>query len=269
MPTVSVVRRPRLPALAALAALVVLSGCGSKPPRTEADRITPPRLGLCRTMSPQAVERASDASPVVDCTRTHTAETFAVGTFPQRFATAAYDDPGLGRQMYDVCGAAYLRFLGADESEALRSLLSWAWFRPSKSAWAKGARWYRCDAVGGPAGAASYRPLPRTVKGLMSGRPQEDWTLCARGARVAGSAKVACSAKHDWRAVTTIVLGRAKDPYPGDRLAQIRSQQFCSDSVGAWLNYPATDYDFGVTVFHEAEWKTGNRRSICWARTDR
>jgi hypothetical protein len=171
--------------------------------------------------------------------------------------------------MYAVCGAAYLRFLGADESKAMRSMLSWAWFRPSKSAWARGARWYRCDAVGGPSDATSYRTMPTTVKGLMSARPNEDWTLCAQGAKVAGSTKVQCSAKHDWRAVTTIVLGKATDPYPGDRLAQIRSEQYCSDSVGAWLNYPATDYDYGVTVFHEAEWKAGNRRSICWARTDR
>jgi hypothetical protein len=37
--------------------------------------------------------------------------------------------------------------------------------------------------------------------------------------------------------------------------------------VGAWLNYPV-DYDYGYTYFHEAEWKAGNRRSICWAKTD-
>ena len=36
--------------------------------------------------------------------------------------------------------------------------------------------------------------------------------------------------------------------------------------VGAWMNYPV-DYEFGYTTFHEAEWKAGNRRSVCWART--
>ena len=32
-------------------------------------------------------------------------------------------------------------------------------------------------------------------------------------------------------------------------------------------NYPV-DYDFGYTWFHEAEWEAGNRRSVCWAKTD-
>jgi hypothetical protein len=67
--------------------------------------------------------------------------------------------------------------------------------------------------------------------------------------------------------VTTIVLGKADDDYPGDRLVEVRTRDFCSESVGAWLNYPV-DYDYGYTWFHEAEWKAGNRRSICWAKTD-
>ena len=91
--------------------------------------------------------------------------------------------------------------------------------------------------------------------------------VCAQGTTVSGSVKVPCSDKHDWRAVTTIVLGTQSDPYPGDRRVQVRTRDFCSKSVGAWLDYPV-DYDFGYSWFHEAEWDAGNRRSVCWARTD-
>jgi hypothetical protein len=35
--------------------------------------------------------------------------------------------------------------------------------------------------------------------------------------------------------------------------------------VGAFLDYPV-DYDFGYSWFHEPEWTSGNRRSVCWAR---
>ena len=92
--------------------------------------------------------------------------------------------------------------------------------------------------------------------------------VCAQGATVSGSVKVPCTEKHDWRAVTTIVARRASgDTYPGDRAVQARTRDFCSKSVGAWLDYPV-DYDFGYSWFHEAEWKAGNRRSVCWARTD-
>ena len=82
------------------------------------------------------------------------------------------------------------------------------------------------------------------------------------------SKKVPCSDQHDWRAVTTIKLGAPGGPYPGDRLAEVRSRDYCSDSVGAWMNYPV-DYEFGYTWFHEGEWQAGNRRTICWAKTDR
>ena len=64
-----------------------------------------------------------------------------------------------------------------------------------------------------------------------------------------------------------MVLGKPSDPYPGDRLSEVRTRDYCSGSVGAWMNYPV-DYDYGYTWFHEAEWKAGNRRSICWAKTD-
>lgn len=258
--------------LGALLLVALVAGCGGtkdRMARTASDRLTPPELGTCRVLAPDDVEAATNESLAVGCGKDHTAETFAIGSFPSRFKATGYHAPELGRYVYSVCNKAFVRFLGGDESMAMRSLTSWAWFGPSKAGWAKQARWYRCDVVGGLATATSYRPLPDTAKGLLSARPPEHWMMCARGATVVDSAKVPCASAHDWRAVTTIKLGQPKDPYPGDRIAQIRSQQYCSDSVGAWLNYPATNYDYGVTVFHRAEWKAGNRRSICWAKTDR
>ena len=111
------------------------------------------------------------------------------------------------------------------------------------------------------------RDLPTTARGLFAGHQPEDWLACARGTTVVGSTKVPCSEAHDWRAVTTIKVGLPDDPYPGDRIVEVRSRDRCRDWLGAWLHYPP-DYDFGYTWFHEAEWSTGNRRSICWARTD-
>ena len=89
----------------------------------------------------------------------------------------------------------------------MRTILSWAWFRPSTSAWDAGARWYRCDVIGGGDQSGSYVDLPATTQDLLTGRPKDAWLVCAQGATVDGSVKVPCSEKHDWRAVTTIVLG--------------------------------------------------------------
>lgn len=255
--------------LLALVAACSQTGEGSESPEDPAEAIEVPTLGACRVLEPADIAESSNSSEVVECTEEHTAETFAVGTFPAELTRRAeVDDPALGAYIYDTCTERFRAFLGGEESTVMRSMLTWAWFRPSEEAWDQGARWYRCDVVGGSEDSEELRVLPKTAKGLLLGRPDDAWMTCAVGETVAGSPKVPCSEEHDWRAVTTIKVGRDSDKeYPGDRLVEVRTRDFCSDSVGAWMNYPV-DYEFGYTFFREAEWLAGNRRSICWARTD-
>jgi len=263
----------RLPAIAAVLTLV-LAGCGQSSQGQDGEEEAngtaskPPELGACRLLEPDDMPEPTNDTETVPCGEEHTAETFAVGTFPREVAKGA--EPGdrrLGAYIYDTCSKRFERFLGGDESMVMRSLLTWAWFRPSSEEWDAGARWYRCDAVGGTEQSAELRALPRTAEGLLGGRPADKWMTCAVGETVAGSEKVPCSQAHNWRAVTTIKVGGEKDDYPGDRVVEARTRDYCSDSVGAWMNYPV-DYEFGYTYFHKAEWQAGNRRSICWARTD-
>jgi hypothetical protein len=253
-------------ALATVLVLLTATGCTAPLRReTTADRTTPPKLGACYRLTPQQTGRASSDLAPVPCSGPHTAQTFAVGTLPASTGKS-YSAAGHGRWVYPRCKTAFEKFLSIDESMALRVQLSWAWFRPSERGWGKGARWYRCDLVGGSAQATSYRELPAIAQGLFRAKPPEEWLTCAQGPSVLKGRKVPCSQQHDWRAVTTIKLGETRDAYPGDRLVEVRSRDFCSDSVGAWMNYPV-GYSFGYTWFHEAEWKAGNRRSVCWART--
>jgi Septum formation len=251
----------------ALAALT-LTGCFGRSASADpsADSTAAPDVGACRMLSPDDVARPSNATRPIPCTQAHTAQTYAVGSMPAEFAHASYDDAEVAAYAFRTCTEKFVRFTGADESLAMRTLLSWAWFRPSTAAWDAGARWYRCDVIGGGDQTRHYVDLPRTTKGLLLGRPSDAWMVCAQGTTVSGSVKVPCNQKHDWRAVTTIVLGGSADTYPGDEIVQVRTRAFCSKSVGAWLDYPV-DYDFGYSWFHQSEWDAGNRRSVCWART--
>ena len=269
--------RPRGPApharlvgaVAGLVLALLASGCSSAPlaPRAASDKVDPPEIGACYQLEPADVESSSNDAEPTGCEGEHTSQTFAIGTLPDSTGDG-YDDSGHGKWIYPRCEAAFQKFLGVDESMAMRVQLSWAWFRPSEKAWANGARWYRCDVVGGTTESDRYRALPNPTRGLFRGKPPEQWLTCAVGDTIVGSQKVPCTEKHDWRAVTTVKLGEKGDPYPGERLTQVRTRDFCSESVGAWMNYPV-DYEFGFTWFKQAEWQAGNRRSICWARTDR
>lgn len=263
---------PRSTALLAALLPAVLAGCSQGSAEGDSvgsDTIASPRLGACRVLSPEDLSEPENSSPEVDCSEEHTAETFAVGSFPPGVAAEAnIEAPALGRYIYGTCNKRFQTFLGGDESSAMRSTLTWAWFRPSEEAWDKGARWYRCDVVGGGEQSDELVNLPKTTEGLLSGRPDDAWMTCVNGETVAGAKKIPCSEPHNWRAVTTIKLGDDDDPYPGDAKVEARTRTFCADSVRAWMNYPV-DYDFGYTWFHASEWEAGNRRSICWARTDK
>ena len=256
--------RAVLVALALALSVSSLSACGGGEPPKDVD---PPETGACRDLTPADVaEPTNDTSPV-PCSESHTAETYAVGQLPSSFDDADWADPALDAWAAKTCTGAFREFLGADVSRVMRSVLSWSWFRPSEEAWEEGARWYRCDVVGGGEQSRSYVELPLTTKGLLAGKPQDRWMACAVGRTVAGAVKVPCTEPHEWRAVTTISVGEPDDPYPGAKKVEATTRDFCSTSVGAWLDYPV-DYDYGYTWFDEPEWAAGNRRSVCWAKTE-
>jgi hypothetical protein len=241
--------RPALLLLAALLPLALVAGCGGKDvpkgadPR-QVDATTVPPVGACRNLTRADIAAPTNAGKLVSCTEPHNAETFAAGTLP----------------------AELKDHLGTTDSVVMRAILSWVWFRPSERAWDKGARWYRCDLIGGGAGSRRYLDLPTTTKDLMAERPDDHWMTCARGSDPDKGAKLPCSKQHTWRAVTVIKVGEPRDEYPGDAAVAKKTKDFCASSVAAWLGYPA-DYDYAYTWFHEAEWKAGNRKSVCWAKT--
>ncbi|MEI2713541.1 MAG: septum formation family protein [Nocardioides sp.] len=245
-------------------AAIVLSGCGDDAPPS----ITAPPDGACRQLTADDTSLPANDSEVVDCETAHTAETYLVGTFPERLADASYASDDLTTYAVSKCQPKFLKHMGADESLGMRTMLSWVWFRPTREQWTAGARWFRCDVIGGGAESEQYASLPTRTEDLLLGKPSDEWMVCASGSSVESGRKLPCSQAHQWRAVTTIQLGKEEDAYPGDEVVEKRTSKFCSDSVSAWLDYPV-DFDYSYTWFGEKEWAAGNRRSVCWAATER
>ncbi|MFT4263808.1 MAG: septum formation family protein [Nocardioides sp.] len=254
-----------------LAGLLLLAACGdgstTSGTNADADSAKPPATGICRNLTRVEMAEPSNAGEHVACSEPHNSTTFASGELPDDFAKADYDDPDLDTWAYGTCMSALEEYLDAGDSTLMRSLFTWVWFRPSEDAWDEGARWYRCDLLAGGDHGQHYLDLPTTTQGLLTGKAGDQWMACARGSDVNDSPRVACNQAHGWRAVTTIKVGEAGDPWPGEKAVESKTKQFCSSSVAAWLNYP-TDYNYAYTWFGKAEWKAGNRRSICWAKTD-
>ena len=121
----------------------------------------------------------------------------------------------------------------------MRTVVSWAWFRPSEKAWEKGARWYRCDVVGGGEQSKRFVDLPTTARGLLEGKPKDKWLVCVNGDSVQSAPKIPCTEPHVWRAVTTIKVGQPEDPYPGDRLVKVATHDYCSGLGGRLARLPA------------------------------
>ena len=98
----------------------------------------------------------------------------------------------------------------------MRTIVSWAWFRPSEKAWDKGARWYRCDIVGGGEQSKEYADLPTTARraaGRGSRRTTRGWSA-STATSVQAAPKIPCTETHNWRAVTTIKVGDPTTPTP-------------------------------------------------------
>jgi hypothetical protein len=230
-----------------------------------ADSTTPPRTGSCRDLRAADLDSTSNSTTVVACIRRHTAQTFLVGALP-RSTGQAYDDARQATYAEAACTKAFGAYLGADEDQVLRAWLSWSWFGPSERGWQRGARWFRCDVVGGPRGTRTLASLPTPAEGMFATSPPDAWLTCSQGAEVVGGTKVPCSVPHTWRAATTVEIGKPAASYPGDRVVAARSRDRCHDSIGTYLHHPAS-FGFAVTAFGAEDWATGTRRSICWART--
>ncbi len=251
----------------------LLTACGEQPQGAnvdpaQVDSVELPLINVCRKITPEDLANTTNASKIVDCENPHTAETYHVQTLPAKFDDTDYNSSSLGTFAMQTCAPAFTNFLSTDESTSMRTVIGWVWFRPSEEAWDDGARWFRCDAVGGSESSPELINLPTTTKGLLAEGPTDEWMACVDAPSVSEAPRIPCDQPHLWRAVTTIKLGGPEAEYPGDKKALERTKEFCSGSVSAWLGYPP-DFDFGYTWFGATAWEAGNRRSVCWARTNK
>ena len=244
-------------------------GCREDPPRAatstrgQVDAVEAPELGACRVLTPDDVAQPSNATRIVDCARAaHRPDLRGRRSCPPRCDDAAYDDP-TARARSPTRPARRSSCSSSAPTRASRCAPSSAGrgSGPREQAWDDGRpvvplrrRRRRRPEQG------STSTCPTDAKGLLLGKPDDRWLVCASGRHGGrlGEGPVLPAARlarghHDQ-------ARRAERPLPRrPARAGAAPATTAPSSVGAWLGYPV-DYDFGYTWFHEAEWKAGNRR---------
>jgi hypothetical protein len=99
-----------------------------------------PKIGGCYLFSSKEFEAPSPLTNPMPCSKAHNAETFWVAKWPMKLAPTRYTDDMIHSAAEKACLAEWDFPEEAD-------LNYWAFFYPSKTQWAKGARWLRCDAM--------------------------------------------------------------------------------------------------------------------------
>ena len=233
-----------LRAAVATAVLLAFAGCGAEEQGSnvdpdQVDAVEAPNLGACRVLTPDDVKLPSNATKIVDCDEPHTAETFAVGDrCPEELEDAGYDDREIGSFAYQTCSEKFMAFLGADESLVMRSVVSWAWFRPVRDGVGRGR----------PVVPLRRRRRRRPERGVRRppARPpraccsqlDDHWMVCANGPTVNGVGQGPvlrgphlAGGHHDQ-------ARGARGEVPGRPAGRGHLADFCSDSVGALAELP-------------------------------
>jgi hypothetical protein len=235
----------------------------SAPTASEAPPDAPPRHGCYALDFTAAAAPTSTAAPV-PCRGPHTTTTIQVGTIQPVVDghLLAVDSDTVQQQVAARCRSRLAAYVGGDEETRRLSRLTVVWFTPSLDESDRGALWFRCDAVA-LAGHDQLAPLPRSVRGVLSGTGALDrFGTCGTTSPAARHfERVICSAPHTWRARATIPLP-AHAKYLGKAPGAAASSS-CHD-VEARVASDVLTLKWSFEWPTREQWDAGQRYGYCW-----
>lgn len=224
-------------AATALVVAVALGGCGSD--ATSGDQgLGPgaPAVGICRLLTAADIGAATNDSPTVPCTTSHTSTTIYVGSFPDWKVTSRnLTDGTLGDEALQKCTAVWQRTVGGDLAARHTTVAGLAYYLPDPDQLTDGARWFRCDLVIGGRDSMELHDVPSDVAGLLDGALPDALRACRTTPDFTGGRQVPCTRPHVLRAVGIAPLPDSPG-YPGEAALEKLSSQACTPVVRRWLH---------------------------------
>lgn len=200
---------------------------------------------------------------MVGCDAQHTAETYFVGSLPERFGlpTKASQAARLsaGRPCTVKAMNAYLGMPG----RALPSRFLTVLLFPTDDQWAGGERWVRCDVV--LQGGLSLKAFSGTAAALVAATPAEQFNFCTpREPNARATAAYPClSPKKNWIQVLDQELGGPGSRFPGTSTVERKTRKLCAKQGKKWAGkekYPGWWAIWPTSV----GWKQGKRSAQCF-----
>ena len=138
------------------------------PPAASASYTVIPKVGQCFQYTKAQVSAKYPPKNPINCASSHNMETYAVEIWPVETNPVDMDRETTLEIVNELCNF-WGTFPNANTSRMKTSTFNyWAWYTPSRAAWAKGQRWLRCDAMIGKFSSAEQWPPTTHVswKGL-------------------------------------------------------------------------------------------------------
>lgn len=117
------------------------------PPTANAAYTVIPKVGQCFQYTKAQVSAKYAPKNPISCSSMHNMETFAVEIWPVETNPVDMDRETALDIVDELCNF-WGTFPNASTNRMKTSAFNyWAWYTPSRAAWAKGQRWLRCDAM--------------------------------------------------------------------------------------------------------------------------
>ena len=117
------------------------------PPAASAAYTVIPKVGQCFQYTKAQVSAKYAPKNPINCSSSHNMETFAVAIWPVETNPVDMDRETTLDIVDELCNF-WGTFPNASANRLKTSSFNyWAWYTPSRAAWAKGQRWLRCDAM--------------------------------------------------------------------------------------------------------------------------
>jgi hypothetical protein len=232
-------------------------------PRTAEPPPAPAEDACYRLRYDDAVAATVGRRPV-PCREDHTSQTYLVGRLDLVVGghLVAVDSDRVRDQVSTTCPGALGSFLGGSPEQQRLTMLRSVWFTPTVPESDRGAAWFRCDVVALARGG-ELATLGGDVRGVLATEEGRDrFGMCGTAEPgTEGFQRVICSARHSWRAVSTVPF-EAGD-YPGEEQVRTAGEDPCQDAGRAAADDPL-NFRWGYEWPSRDQWRSGHTYGLCW-----